>query len=215
MPPDELIRLLHATYAAPYEGVSDADLLGRCAAGKDDAAFELLLRRHANMVWRVCRSVVHDAHAAEDAFQATFLVLACKPDAPRPPEQVGAWLYGVACRIARQARRTDGRRAMRDVRAGSARLTGSPDPVPDDLPALIDSVLLGLPERYRATVVLCDLEGRSRRDAAAQLGWSEGLLSGRLARARKLLADRLARAGHGLQAGKACGIKEGGNRLWR
>ena len=76
MPPDELVRLLHATYAAPREGVTDAELLARCATGRDDAAFELLLRRHADMVWRVCRSVVRDTHSAEDAFQATFLLVA-------------------------------------------------------------------------------------------------------------------------------------------
>src|SRR3954447_13539048 len=76
MPPDESIRLLHAAYAAPHDGVTDAELLRRCAAGKDDAAFELLMRRHADMVWRVCRSLVRDAHSAEDAFQATFLLVA-------------------------------------------------------------------------------------------------------------------------------------------
>jgi RNA polymerase sigma factor (sigma-70 family) len=181
----------------------DGELLARFRLDRDEGAFAELVRRHGPMVFAACRRVLTRWHDAEDAFQAAFLVLACKPDAPRPPERVGAWLHGVACRIAQQARRGEQRRVVREARAGSARPAASSDSMPDELPVLIDSVLLGLPERYRAAVVLCDLEGRSRKDAAAQLGWSEGLLSGRLARARKLLADRLARRGVALPLGAA------------
>jgi RNA polymerase sigma factor (sigma-70 family) len=179
----------------------DAELVGRFRLDRDELAFAELVRRHGPMVFGTCRRLLSHWQDAEDAFQATFLVLACKPGAVRPPERLGAWLHGVACRVARKARRTDARRLEREARATPARPVESPDPVPDDLRAVIDSVLLGLPERYRAAVVLCDLEGLSRKDAAGRLGWSEGALSGRLARARKLLADRLTRRGVLLGAG--------------
>src|SRR5579885_2299756 len=102
-PMEHLIRFLHATYAAPADGVSDAELLGRCAAGTDDAAFELLVRRHAELVWKVCRAVARDHHAAEDAFQATFLALARKAAAVRERSAAG-WLARVAYHAALKAR---------------------------------------------------------------------------------------------------------------
>src|SRR5438477_5353514 len=85
----------------------DADLLGRFRQERDDRAFAELVRRHGPMVFAACRRILGRAHDAEDAFQATFLVLACKPGAVRPPDRLGAWLHGVACRVARHARRTD------------------------------------------------------------------------------------------------------------
>src|SRR5438105_3797056 len=88
--PEPLIRLLHAAYAAPADGVTDAELLARVAAGRADAAFELLVRRYAELVWRVCRVVTRDHHAAEDAFQAAFLALATKAAAVRG--ELGGWL---------------------------------------------------------------------------------------------------------------------------
>ncbi|HJZ56412.1 MAG TPA: sigma-70 family RNA polymerase sigma factor [Gemmataceae bacterium] len=181
---------------------ADAELLARFSSDRDERAFAELVRRHGPMVFGVCRRLLPQWHDAEDASQAVFLALACKPGAVRPPDRLAAWLHGVACRVARQARRTAARRSEREARAAAVRpRTDAPsEPTPGELSGVIDGVLLGLPERYRAAVVLCDLEGLSRKIAAARLGWSEGLLSGRLARARRLLADRLARRGVALGA---------------
>src|SRR5262249_56914230 len=96
---------------------ADAGLLGRFRFEHDETAFAELVRRHGPMVFGVCRRLLSRWQDAEDAFQATFLVLACKPAAARPPERLGAWLHGVACRIARQARRTESRRLAREAHA--------------------------------------------------------------------------------------------------
>jgi RNA polymerase sigma factor (sigma-70 family) len=183
-------------------GSTDGQLVRAFVAARDEAAFAELVRRHGPMVLATCRRVLHpDAHAADDAFQAAFLVLATKADAVRPPDRVGAWLYGVAVRVSRRAR-TWVRKLPTADQAALDGLPAAPGPDPDagDLRSVIDGVLAGLPAKYRAPIVLCDLEGRSRSDAAAALGWTEGTLSGRLARARGLLADRLARRGVVLSA---------------
>jgi RNA polymerase sigma factor (sigma-70 family) len=183
-------------------GSTDGQLVRAFVAARDEAAFAELVRRHGPMVLATCRRVLHpDAHAADDAFQAAFLVLATRADAVRPPGRVGAWLHGVAVRVARRARTWVKKLPTADQPAldGLSAATG-PDPDTADLRGLIDGVLAGLPAKYRAPVVLCDLEGWSRSDAAAALGWTEGTLSGRLARARGLLADRLARRGVTLPA---------------
>jgi RNA polymerase sigma factor (sigma-70 family) len=152
------------------------------------------------MVMGVCRRVLHDAHDAEDAFQTTFLVLVRKAASVVPREYVANWLYGVACRTAQKARVTQLRanaaqRRMYDQVTAMAKPAASEDELWHDLQPVLDSELKRLPDNYRVAVVLCDLEGKSRRDAARQLGWPEGTLSGRLARARKLLAKRLTRRG--------------------
>src|SRR5262249_49915225 len=156
--------------------------------------FAALLRRHGPMVWGVCRRLLPCTHDAEDAFQATFLVLVRKADSVVPRGRVGNWLYGVAYRTALEARSAASRRRARELQtARPAHVTNEqPDP---DLWALLDEELRRLPDNFRAAVVLCDLEGRTRKEAAQQLGWSEGTLSGRLARARELLAKRLTRRG--------------------
>jgi RNA polymerase sigma factor (sigma-70 family) len=182
-------------------GRTDAELIVHFRDDRDELAFAELVHRHGPMVFGVCRRMLGNRQDAEDAFQATFLVLACKPEAAHPPERLGAWLHGVACRVARKSRRGEARRLDREARAAALRPTELLDPLPDDVRPIIDEVLLGLPERYRAAVVLCDLEGLSRKDATNRLGWSDGLLSGRLARARKLLADRLTRRGVLLSVG--------------
>jgi RNA polymerase sigma factor (sigma-70 family) len=176
----------------------DGELVARFVRLRDEEAFAELVRRHGPMVLATCRRALHpDAHAADDAFQAAFLVLATKAGAVRPPGRVGAWLHGVAVRVARRAKawvRKVAPLAPADLDRVPA-AAAEPDPDLAGLRAAIDDVLAGLPARYRSAVVLCDLEGRSRAEAAGALGWSEGTLSGRLARARKLLADRLARRG--------------------
>jgi RNA polymerase sigma factor (sigma-70 family) len=184
--PASAVRVLRAI--AGDEGQSDGDLLGRFIDRRDEAAFTLLVRRHAPMVWGVCRRALPTAQDAEDAFQSTFLVLVEKARAV-PREAVGNWLYGVARRAALLARRTLSRRRERPGEMGKC---PAPEPL-DDPRAVLDEELSRLPEHYRTVIVLCDLEGRTRREAAAALGWPEGTVAGRLVRARERLAKRLAR----------------------
>lgn len=182
---------------------SDGALVSRYADTRDDDAFAELVRRHGPMVLATCKRVLYpDVHTADDAFQAAFLVLATRAGAVSPPERVGAWLHGVAVHVAKKARDW-ARRLAPSAPADLDRVPAAdfaPDPDAPELRAKIDEVLAGLPLKYRAAVVLCDLEQRSRAEAAAALGWREGTLSGRLSRARKLLAERLVRRGVALGA---------------
>jgi RNA polymerase sigma factor (sigma-70 family) len=176
---------------------SDADLLGRFVTDRDGLAFAALVSRHGPMVLAVCRRVLRHRQDAEDAFQATFLVLARRAGAVKPRSLLGNWLYGVAYRTALGARRVASARRAREARAAAMR-TG--EVVPDDglapeLREALDRELSALPDVYRAAVVACELEGLTRREAAVRLGWTEGTLSSRLARARSLLAQRLSRYG--------------------
>jgi RNA polymerase sigma factor (sigma-70 family) len=198
-----VLRHLRAALRPPGEaGLTDAGLLTRFLQHRDEAAFAALVRRHGPMVLGVCRRLLGNVHDAEDAFQATFLVLVRKAGSVRPRELVANWLYGVAYQTARKARAVAARRRgrerqVRDLPEPAAR---AQEPWPDLRP-LLDRELNGLPEKYRAPVVLCDLEGKSRKEAARQLGWLEGTLDGRLARARALLARRLGRRGLALAGG--------------
>jgi RNA polymerase sigma factor (sigma-70 family) len=182
-------------------GPTDSQLLERYLGRRDEAAFEALVRRHGPMVLGVCRRLLPEPHDAEDAFQATFLVLVRKAASIARPHLLGNWLHGVAWRTAREARTLGARRRTRE-----RQVTTMPEPeapvaaAGHDLRPVLDEELRRLPENYRIAVVLCDLEGKSRREAARQLGWPEGTLSGRLARARQLLARRLTRRGLTLSA---------------
>jgi RNA polymerase sigma factor (sigma-70 family) len=182
--------------------LSDEQLLAQFVARRDGSEEELfaeLVRRHAPMVLGVCRRVLGDAHEAEDAFQATFLVLARKAAAVAQREKVAAWLYGVAVRTSKEARNRAARRRAREERMGTPiRLVPPSDGVPDELRAILDEEIARLPLRYRGAVVLCELEGLSRGEAARRLGVPEGTLSSRLARAKAQLRDRLVRRGFGL-----------------
>lgn len=184
--------------ASSETAVSDGELVSRFADTRDEDCFAELVRRHGPMVLATCRRVLHpDVHTADDAFQAAFLVLATKAATVSPPERIGAWLHGVAVHVAKKAKAW-ARKLAPSAPADLDRIPAVPSPTAPDafeVRAKIDDVLASLPAKYRAAVVLCDLEGRSRSEAAALLGWREGTLSGRLARARKLLADRLARRG--------------------
>jgi len=170
----------------------DGELLARYRAGRDDDAFGALVRRHGPMVLGVCRRVLRDPHAAADAFQVTFLVLAKR--AGRAPDVLGAWLYGVAVRTALKARGRDARR-----RAVEADYAARPRPEPPaadaDLFRLIDAQVAELPEKYRLPLVLCGVQGLGKAEAADRLGLPEGTVSSRLARARDLLRGRLERRG--------------------
>jgi RNA polymerase sigma factor (sigma-70 family) len=181
--------------------VGDGPLLDAFLAG-DQSAFAVLVRRHAGLVFATCRRVLRHQQDAEDAFQATFLVLARRAADVWPREAVGSWLFGVARRVALKARTVRGRRRRREqpFEEGAGAERSAPEV---DLAEVVQRVVCKLPEVYRAAVIACDLEGLSRKAAAERLGWSEGTLSGRLARARQLLANRLRRLGLSLPVGLA------------
>jgi RNA polymerase sigma factor (sigma-70 family) len=188
--------------AGALGGLSDGQLLDRYVSRRDEAVFEAIIRRHGPMVWGVCRRVLGHHHDAEDAFQATFLVLARKASSIVPREMLPNWLYGVACQTAMRARAGIFKRRGRE-----RQVPEMPEPAAefreswDDVLPLLDQELRRLPDHYRAPIVLCDLEGKTHRQAAKQLGWPVGTVSGRLSRARSLLAERLSRRGVALSAG--------------
>lgn len=205
---NQALREIRALYAlGPIGGTTDAQLLGRFLERGGDAeeAFAALVDRHGPMVLGVCRRML-GGDGAEDAFQAVFLVLARRAGAIRRRDGLKAWLYGVAVRTAKEARRRAARRRAREVAAMDVTRAGSgPEPAADETRreslALLDEELQRLPERLRLPLVLCELEGASRQEAARKLGLPEGTLSSRLARGRSLLRDRLARRGVALGAG--------------
>ncbi len=182
-------------------GLSDRQLLARFVADRDEASFAALVRRHGPMVLGVCRRVLRDYHDAEDALQATFLVLAKKAASLVIGESLGCWLYGVAYRAALEAREFNARRRSRErPMKGMPHPAVAPAEVHDWQP-LLDQELNRLPRKYQAAIVLCDLEGRTRKQAARLLGIAEGTLSSRLARGHALLARRLAGCGVVLSGG--------------
>jgi RNA polymerase sigma factor (sigma-70 family) len=181
---------------------TDGQLLGAFARGRDEAAFAALVRRHGPMVLGVCRRVLRNGADADDAFQAAFLVLARRAAALGPREVLAGFLHRVAFNTARKLREANRRRAAREAPlAGVAEPAAGTDDARDELLAVLDEEVSRLPDRYRVPVVLCDLQGATRREAALRLGWPEGTVAGRLARARKLLADRLAARGVAPAAG--------------
>jgi RNA polymerase sigma factor (sigma-70 family) len=185
----------------------DSQLLQEFITRRDDEVFAALVRRHGPMVMGVCRRLLRCSQDAEDAFQATFLVLARKAASIRPREKLASWLYGVAYRAAQKARVAAARRGAREIQ-----LPELPEPhsVADglwhDLLPLLDVELRTLPEKFRLPIVLCDLEGMTRKQAALQLGWPMGTVAGRLAGARALLAKRLFRHGLPLSAGMLAAV---------
>jgi RNA polymerase sigma factor (sigma-70 family) len=187
-------------------GLTDGQLLECFLRRKDEAAFEALVRRHGPMVLGVCRRLLGNAHDAEDAFQATFLVLVRKAASVVPRELVGNWLYGVAYRTALTARTAAVRRGAMERQVRDMPEPEAPQEcIEPDWRPLLDQELSPLPGKYRVPVVLCELEGRSRKEVARQLGIPEGTLSSRLATARRMLARRLARRGLALTAGALAG----------
>jgi RNA polymerase sigma factor (sigma-70 family) len=194
-----LERLRQAGTAA-----TDGQLLGRYVAARDEGAFAALVRRHGPMVLGVCRRILDDFHDTEDAFQATFLVLARKAAAVVRPEALGCWLYQVAYRTALEARTARARRRTRERQVRDMPHPEVAPAPPEDWRPLLDRELARLPEKYRLPVVLCELEGRSRPEVARQLGVPVGTLSSRLAAAHERLARQLARYGPQL-AGAALG----------
>ena len=144
------------------------------------------------MVWGICLRILRNHHDAEDAFQATFLVLARKAASVTPREMVAGWLFGVARQTALNAKGLVARNRSRETQLVEIPEQPMPDPGWHDAQPLLDEELSRLPDKYRAVIVLCELEGMSRKAAARQLDVPEGTVAGWLARAKKMLASRLA-----------------------
>ncbi len=201
-PAEPLLRDIQTLFrAGATGGLTDGELLARFVASGDEAAFEVLVHRLGPMVLGVCRRMLGDRHDAEDAFQATFLVLARRASGVNPPERVGPWLYGVARRVADRARAVRARRRARESASADVPEPAIEPSRHDGLLFLLDRELGRLPEKYRAPIVLCHLEGKPYKVAARQLGCPEGTLAGRLTRGRALLAARLNRLGAAMSAG--------------
>jgi RNA polymerase sigma factor (sigma-70 family) len=182
----------------------DHQLLEQFALHRDGDAFAALLRRHGPMVLSVCQSVLHNLHDAEDAFQAAFLLLAQKAGSIHRREAVSSWLYRVAYHLAVRAQANAARRRVLEKKAVTM---PSADPVLDmslrEVRALLFEELQGLPDHYRAPLVLCGLEEKSLQEAARLLGWTKGAVKGKLERGRELLRARLRRRGFELPVGLA------------
>lgn len=196
---------------------SDAILLERFARDREEAAFVALVQRHGPMVQRICRRILRNEQDVEDVFQATFLILARKATGIAWRDSVSGWLSAVARRLAMNARSGSARHRGRETSItaltggsanGDGRLPEKYHPVIDgsaevehrDLRRILDDELGLLPEKYRAPVILCYLEGRTHEEAAQQLGWPAGSMSRRLDRARTLLRRRLAHRGLAITA---------------
>ncbi len=181
--------------------LTDGQLLERFSTGRGEAAelaFAALVERHGPMVWRVCRGVLADTHDAQDAFQATFLVLVKKARGLWVKDSLGAWLHQVALRTASSALKDELRRRRHERRAAeqaAATPGGHEEETGPEVERLLHAEIDRLPERYRVPIVLCDLEGRSHEQAARHLGWPIGTVKSRLSRGRDCLRDRLSRRG--------------------
>ena len=194
---DTILRHIRRAVLAPDgAGLTDSKLLECYVDRRDETAFEALLRRHGPMVLGVCRRVLGNVADAEDAFQATFLVLVSKAATVLPRDRVGAWLYGVAHHTALKAKASAAKRRSKERQAGAMQGSESRHEMEQKLLERLDQELLRLPDKYRVPIVLCDLEGRTRKEVARQLGWAEGTVASRLSRGRALLARRM--KSHGL-----------------
>jgi internalin A len=203
--PDGMANHVLAEVSAPAVGPavaapSDRDLLDAFRQRNDEAAFEALVQRHGPLVMGVCRRSLGNDHDAADAFQAVFLVLTRKAAGIRT-DVLGAWLHSVAVRTSLKARAVREKRLVREQQ-----VIAMPEPVleladrSDEALAVLDEEVRALPEKYRLPVILCELQGRSRKDAAETLKLPEGTLSSRLATARTKLAERLRGRGVALSA---------------
>lgn len=202
----EVVQQLRRSVIRDGTEPTDGQLLESFIHRRDEAALEVLVCRHAAMVWGVCRRGLQRHQDAEDAFQATFLVLVRKAASIKPRAMVGNWLYGVAHQTALKARATTMKRQAREKQ-----VKGTPEPIApeqdlcSDLRPLLDQELSLLPDKYRVALILCDLEGKTRKEAAGQLSLPEGTLASRLARARTMLAKRLAQRGLVVSGGTLAG----------
>jgi RNA polymerase sigma factor (sigma-70 family) len=200
-----------ASHSAAQE-LTDAQLLERYVGRHDEGAFAALVRRHGPLVRSVCRHVLHHVQDADDAFQATFLVFASRAASIRKATAVASFLHGVAYRTAMNARRAR-KRLGAGPRECEARACDQPVPAAAlrEVQAIVDEEVGRLPEKYRAPFVLCCLEGKSRAEAARELGWQEGTVCSRVAQARKVLQQQLTRRGVVLSAALTVAILSGTN----
>jgi RNA polymerase sigma factor (sigma-70 family) len=202
-----LPRLVNARPSAPNS--SDRQLLERFTHQRDEDAFQELVRRHGSLVHSVCRRVLSREHDIEDAFQATFLVLAEKAGSIRRQSSLASWLHGVAYRSAARIRTQEARRRRHEQQAVTGQM-GEPDLTWREVQQVLDQELERLPEHYRLPLLLCYLEGKTQCEAARELGWGETVLRGRLDRGRARLRGRLARRGVTLSAALfAVGLTQG------
>jgi RNA polymerase sigma factor (sigma-70 family) len=172
-PVPPLLRFIRAIGpAASGQDTADGELLARFVRQRDEAAFTALFRRHGPMVWNVCRRVLADPHGAEDAFQATFLVFLRKAGSIGRPELLANYLYGIACRTAAKAKALRARRQFREEQCNVETATADIGDEADcrELRPVLDEELRRLPEKYRAPLVLCYLEGKTYAEAARALG---------------------------------------------
>ncbi|HMF18010.1 MAG TPA: RNA polymerase sigma factor, partial [Gemmataceae bacterium] len=190
--------------------LTDGALLQRFAVHHEESAFATLMHRHGPMVLGVCQSILQDEHDAEDAFQATFLVLARKPRTIGKPDSIASWLHGVAYRLAVKARSEAARRRSRERKAIAMPSAEAQDEfLWRDLRPVLHQEVDRLPERYRLPFVLCHLEGKTNGEAAELLGWPKGTVLSSLSRARVRLRQRLTRRGLALTSGPLGGALSG------
>jgi RNA polymerase sigma factor (sigma-70 family) len=180
--------------AAHHAALSDGQLLRRFVKQRDEGAFAALVKRHGPLVLGACRRVLGNWHAAEDALQVTFLVLARRAGSVRSPDTLGPWLYGVAVRTARKAKTKEARRRVRERQASMLQAVGPPDGL-EDLWAVLDEAVARLPAKYRAAFTLHHLQGLTVAEVARRLACPQGTVAVRLARAKERLRGRLARQG--------------------
>jgi RNA polymerase sigma-70 factor (ECF subfamily) len=180
----------------------DGELLERYVTARDEEAFAALVERYGSLVLGVCGRILQHTQDAEDAFQATFLVLARRAATLDGRGPLGNWLYGVAYRTAIKARQVAARRRARELQVlNMSTVLSNEEEEWSDLRPILDEELNHLPEKYRAPLVLCYLEGKTQEQAAQELGWPTGSMSRRMNRARDLLHERLARRGLALSSG--------------
>jgi RNA polymerase sigma factor (sigma-70 family) len=181
---------------APTDTASDRDLLRRFATARDEAAFAEIVRRHRPMLLRLCQRILHSGHDAEDVCQAAFLLLAQQATSPRWHASVAGWLFQTAYRLSLKARTATSRRTRHEAQVKPAT---APDPIVEltvsELQTILDEELSRLPEKWRAPILLCCMEGRSRDEAARYLGWTLAAVKDSLEQGRERLRSRLARRG--------------------
>jgi RNA polymerase sigma factor (sigma-70 family) len=205
---NEVVNSIRRAALRQEEGeLTDGQLLSSFIERRDQAAVTALVQRHGLMVWGVCRRILRHHHDAEDAFQATFLVLVRKAVSIRQREMMANWLYGVAHQTAMKARALLAKRRTREKQGTAMPQPQAPEQdTGNDLQALLDQELSRLPEKYRVAIVLCDLEGKTRQQAARQLALPEGTMAGRLTRGRAMMARRLAQRGLAVSGGALAAV---------
>jgi RNA polymerase sigma factor (sigma-70 family) len=197
----KFLRDLHHTAGADTTRLTDGQLLDQFVSGSNPVAFEALLHRHGPLIWGACRRLLSEPQDVEDAFQATFLVVLRKAKYFQRRSSLGTWLYGIAYRVALKARQRDARRGNNERRFAEMTPTESACEAGwEELKPVLDAELDKLPEKYRAPLVLCYLEGKTNEQAASELGRPAGSISKHLARGRELLRERLQTRGVALTA---------------